>query len=130
MESPRHAGGPAGGISAEDAEALLLAMEGVEPGRSYGYPAYLLAGRFFARFRDEDTVLVLQLGSIEERDVLMRLDPDAFFFTDHYRDSAAVLIRLRAVAPALLADVLRDAWQDVGSRRAGDHGRTRRRKRR
>ncbi len=98
---------------------MLLALEGVVAGRSYGLPAYLLAGKFFARFRDDDSVLVLQLSSMEDREVLLRLDPRAFFFTEHYRDYPSVLVRLAEVSPALLTDVLVEAWQSVGRQRAG-----------
>jgi hypothetical protein len=80
-------------------------------------PSFLLAGRFFARFRDDDTVLVLQLGTITDRDVLMQLHPGAFFFTDHYRDYPAVLIRLPEVPRGMLADVLEVAWEDVSAKR-------------
>jgi hypothetical protein len=78
-------------------------------------PSFLLNGRFLARFRDDDTVLVLQLASIAEREVLMQLDPRAFFFTEHYRAYPAVLVRLADVAPALLADVVTDAWRHVAT---------------
>ena len=78
-------------------------------------PAFLLHGRFLARFRDDDTVLVLQVASIADRDVLMQIDPGAFFFTEHYRNYPAVLIRLAEVPPALLAQVLADAWRHVGT---------------
>ncbi len=104
-------------VSADKAKKVLLALEGVAPGRSYGLPAYLLAGKFFARFRDGDTVLVLQLGSMEDREVLLRLDPDAFFFTEHYRDYPSVLIRLDDVAPGLLAGVVAEAWRAVRGQR-------------
>jgi hypothetical protein len=99
-------------------------------------PSFLLHGRFLARFRDDDTVLVLQLASISERDVLMDLDARAFFFTEHYRDYPAVLIRLADVPRALFADVVMEAWRHVGAlpparrrgKRAGggkSHARTR-----
>jgi len=78
-------------------------------------PSFLLNGRFLARFRDNDTVLVLQLATISERDVLMELDPRAFFFTEHYRNYPAVLVRLAEVARPLLIDVVREAWRHVAS---------------
>jgi hypothetical protein len=81
-------------------------------------PSFLLQGRFFARFRDEDTVLVLQLATIAERDVLMELDPRAFYFTEHYRNYPAVLIRLAAVPRSLFAAVVREAWDQVSAVRA------------
>ena len=94
---------------------LLLKLPNVTEGRSYGMPSFLLNGRFLARFRDDDTVLVLQLATISERDVLMELDPRAFFFTEHYRNYPAVLVRLAEVARPLLIDVVTEAWRHVAS---------------
>ena len=105
---------------------MLLRLEDVTEGRSYGMPAFLLGGKFFARFRDDDTVLVLQLGTIADRDVLMQLAPQVFFFTDHYRDSPAVLIRLEAGSPSLLADVVEEAWRQLAAKRGARSGRGRR----
>ena len=73
-------------------------------------PSFLLNGRFLARFRDDNTVLVLQLATIAEREVLMELDPRAFFFTEHYRNYPAVLVRLAEVATPLLTDVVTESW--------------------
>ncbi len=104
------------GIRVEDAHRLLLGLPNVREGRSYGMPSYLVNGRFFARFRDQDTVLVLQLATIGERDVLMELDPAAFFFTEHYRNYPAVLVRLADVTPTLLTEVVQEAWRQVSAR--------------
>jgi hypothetical protein len=98
-----------------EARRLLLKLPNVAEGRSYGLPAFLLNGRFLARFRDDDAVLVLQLATIGERDVLMELDPRAFFFTEHYRNYPAVLVRLAEVARPLLIDLVTEAWRHVAS---------------
>jgi hypothetical protein len=103
------------GVSVAQVRRLLLDLPDVVEGRSYGLPSFLLHGRFFARFRDGDTVLVLQLASIFDRDVLMTMDPAAFFFTEHYRDYPAVLIRLAGIPRKLLATVVRDAWEHVAT---------------
>ena len=103
------------GVTVADARRLLLDLPNVTEGRSYGYPSFLLNGRFLARFRDDDTVLVLVLPSIDHRDVLMQMDPKAFFFTDHYRNYPAVLIRLAAVPRALLADLVKESWKHVSA---------------
>src|SRR2546422_11721087 len=66
------------GVPVMDARRLLLGLPNVVEGRSYGSPSFLLNGRFLARFRDDDTVLVLQLATIGEREALMELDPGAF----------------------------------------------------
>lgn len=101
--------------SVADVRRLLLGLTDVVEGRSYGLPSFLLNGRFLARFRDEGTVLVLQLATIGEREVLMDLHPDAFFFTEHYRNYPAVLIRLAAVPRPLLTDVVTEAWRHVST---------------
>lgn len=103
------------GVRVSEARRLLLSLPNVAEGRSYGMPSFLLNGRFLARFRDADTVLVLQLGTIDERDVLMELDPGAFFFTEHYRNYPAVLIRLVEVPRALFTDVVTEAWRHVAA---------------
>jgi hypothetical protein len=102
-------------VSVRETRRLLLDLPNVVGGRSYGMPSFLLNGRFLARFRDDDTVLVLQLATIGEREVLMELDPRAFFFTEHYRNYPAVLIRLAEVVPALLTDVVKEAWRHGGT---------------
>ena len=106
---------PSAGVRVADARRLLLGLENVVEGRSYGMPSFLLNGRFLARFRDDDTVLVLQIASIDDRDVLMQLEPRAFFFTDHYRNYPAVLIRLAEVPRPLFRDVVTEAWRHVST---------------
>jgi len=103
------------GVAVPEARRLLLDLPNVVEGRSYGMPSFLLNGRFLARFRDADTVLVLQLATIADRDTLMDLEPDAFFFTEHYRNYPAVLVRLAAVPPSLLTDVVTEAWRHVST---------------
>ncbi len=103
------------GMEVAAVRRLLLERPGVMEGRSYGMPSFLLNGRFLARFRDDDTVLVVQLATIGERDVLMDLDERSFFFTDHYRNYPAVLVRLAEVPPSLLGDVIKECWQHVAA---------------
>ena len=103
------------GVRRADARRLLLRLADVAEGTSYGMPSFLLNGRFLARFRDDDTVMVLHLATIPDREVLMQMDPRAFFFTDHYRSYPAVLIRLAEVPKPLFADVVTEAWRHVSS---------------
>ena len=116
MASQRHTASTSSrGVRVQDARRLLLSHPNVVEGRSYGMPSFLLNRRFLARFRDDDTVLVLQLGTIAEREVLMQLEPQAFFFTEHYRNYPAVLIRLAEVPRSLLADIVAESCRHVGA---------------
>jgi hypothetical protein len=103
------------GVAVPAIRRLLLDLPNVVEGRYYGMPSFLLNDRFLARFRDAGTVLVLQLATIADRDTLMDLDAEAFFFTEHYRNYPAVLVRLDAVPPSLLTDVITDAWRHVST---------------
>jgi hypothetical protein len=98
-----------------------------------GRTGSLLNGRFPAQVGHDDTVLVLQLATIDDRDFLMQLDARAFFFTEHYRDYPAVLVRLADVPRPRLRTVLEDSWRHVSTlpprRRRGTRGSTGRRRR-
>ena len=48
---------------------------------------------------------------VSDRDVLLELDPAAFYLTDHYRPYPAMLIRLKQVRADLLEQILEQAWQ-------------------
>jgi len=111
------------GITPAAASRLILALPGIEEGTSYGMPSFKLAGKFFARLRDDDTVLVVHLRSFEDRDGLLENEPSAFFTTDHYRNYPAVLVRLARVKQTLLKEILADAWRRGAPRKLlKEHG--------
>jgi len=85
------------------------ALSGVEEGLSYGQPSLKAGGKFLARVREPD-VLVLTCA-LEEKDILMQIDPDVYFETDHYKGWPAVLIRLSKIDDEALTHRLRTAWQ-------------------
>ena len=111
------------GVTPAIVRRLILALPGVEDGVSYGMPSFKLAGKFFARLRDDDTVLVVHLRSFEDRDGLLEHEPSAFFTTDHYRNYPTVLVRLARVKPMLLKEILADAWRRAAPRKLlKEHG--------
>ena len=105
------------GVSVATVRDLVRALPGIEEGTSYGMPSFKLAGKFFARLRDDDTVLVVHLRSFDDRDGLLEHEPTAFFTTDHYRNYPTVLIRLARVRKSTLQAVLHDAWRRGAPRR-------------
>jgi hypothetical protein len=107
------------GVTPRTVRQLILDLPGIEEGTSYGMPSFKLAGKFFARLRDDDTVLVVHLRSFEDRDGLLEHEPAAFFTTDHYRNYPTVLIRLAGGSKRMLSEVLMDAWRRGGARGVG-----------
>jgi hypothetical protein len=54
---------------------------------------------------------VLRVRDLGEREALLQGQPDAFFSTSHYDGHPYVLVRLDAVDPAELAELLEEAWR-------------------
>jgi hypothetical protein len=95
---------------ADSARRLTETLPGVEEGTSYGTPSWKVRGKFFARLRDEDTVLVAKADK-GEKQLLMEAEPDVFFETPHYHGYGYVLVRLANIDDAELAEVIEDAWR-------------------
>ena len=84
-------------------------LPGVEEGLSYGMPSLKVMGKFLARVREPD-VLVLRCA-LEEKEFLMRTNPGVYFETDHYKGWPAVLIRLSKIGDEELMHRLGVAWR-------------------
>jgi hypothetical protein len=107
-------------VSLEQLRKLALALPEVEEGTSYGTPGFRVKGKFLARLREDGEVLVLKIGMFE-RDVLINGEPEKYFLTPHYADYPTVLIRLAAVEPEELRELLTDAWRIQAPKRLVAH---------
>jgi hypothetical protein len=95
----------------DDVVAIGLRFPGVEPGTSFGTPALRVRGKGICRLRTDPDALVLRVIDLEEREALLQGQPDVFFSTPHYDGHPYVLVRLEAVDPQDLAELLEDAWR-------------------
>ncbi|MFI9836865.1 MmcQ/YjbR family DNA-binding protein [Nonomuraea sp. NPDC051941] len=98
-------------VTEDDVRRLALALPGTVEKTMYGTPAFYVRGKWFSRVREEGDVLVLPVGSEEEKAGLIAAGPAAFFTTPHYNGSAAVLVRLGAVDTEEMGELLTDAWR-------------------
>ena len=89
--------------------AASTGLPGIEAGRSYGTPSLNVRGKFMARIKDADTLVVR--CPVEEKHFLMEADPAVFFETDHYKGYPAFLVRLSAADDATIAGRLERAWR-------------------
>ena len=55
-------------------------------------------------------VAVLYVGDEAEKQALLLGEPDVFFTTDSYGGSPLVMLRLEAIGPARLRELVSDAW--------------------
>jgi len=108
--------------------AASTGLPGIEAGSSYGTPSLNVRGKFLARMKDKDTLVVR--CPVEEKHFLMEADPAVFFETDHYRGYPAFLVRLSVADDATIAGRLERAWRMqapkklVGEWEKGQEGRS------
>jgi hypothetical protein len=87
----------------------------VEEGTLYGTPALKVRGKAFARLKDAGTLVVH--AAIDEKEMLMQVDPAVYFETDHYKGWQAVLVRLDRISTPKLRHRLEQAWRHKAPKR-------------
>ena len=96
-------------VSPDAARRMALRLPETVEGPCYGTPGYRVRGKLFARLREDGETFVLSVDR-DTREALLEANPKAFFLTDHYRPYDWMLVRLGAVSPGELEDMLRLAW--------------------
>jgi hypothetical protein len=90
----------------EDQDVLGFAVRG--KGFAWSWKERVVPKKPRVERRDVLGVRVADAGAKEE---LLAVDSDKFFTEDHYNGFPAVLVRLAAVDPDELAELLIDAWR-------------------
>ena len=105
-------------MTKDEVEVLILSFPEVERSTSYGEPSFKIQGKFFTWLRPHlDDSVVVHLTSLDERELLIEMDPETFHFTDHHRDYPIVLARIATVDPAWLKAALERRWRRVAPKR-------------
>lgn len=94
----------------ETVREIALKLPGAEEGRSYGTPAFKVHGKLFVRFHQSGESVVIRIH-MNEREALMKLDPQTFYITDHYLNYPAMLVRLATVRPDALQQLIVESWR-------------------
>jgi len=100
-----------------DVIAIGSRFPGVEVTTSYGTPSLKVHKKFMCRLRTDPDALVLRVADMGEREALLQGQPEAFFTTPHYDGYPAVLVRLEAVDPTELAELIEEAWRTRAPKR-------------
>ena len=95
----------------DDARVLALHLPATIEKPSYGMPGFRVKDRLFARIREERDVLVVWCSDVEEKEFLIRAEPEKFFTTPHYDGHPMVLVRLPAVDRQELSELLTESWR-------------------
>ena len=75
----------------------------------FGTPSLKVRGKSFVRLKDADTLVLM--CPLEEKELLMQMEPEVFFETDHYKGWPAVLARLSQMDGVTLRHRLARSWR-------------------
>ena len=104
-------------ITAAQFRKVALSFPEAHEKSHYGSPSIMIAKKFFTRLRREDDGIVWVVGSIDERDALLEMDPKTYFITDHYRNYPAVLVRISQIDTAMLRKMLERRWRAIAPKK-------------
>src|SRR5690349_6355106 len=93
-------------LTRTEARKIALAVEGATEGPYFGKPAVFVAEKFLTRVHTQEEAVVLNIGSMEMRDVMLEAEPKLFYITDHYRSFPYLLARLSKLDKATLKELL------------------------
>lgn len=128
--SPRRPGNDDGAVATlDDVRAIAQALPGVEErveghrgGTSWRTPAGMFVWERRPTHRDDEQLAALgrswpegvvvgvRTDGPQVKDALLETYPDVFFTIPHFDGYPAVLVRLDAIEPDLLQEVITDAW--------------------
>jgi hypothetical protein len=84
----------------------MLAIPGTDERLWFNQPSVFVHDRFLSKTHHREDAAVLQVGSMEMRDMMLEAEPKLFYITDHYRKFPFVLIRLSALTKTVLKEML------------------------
>ncbi len=95
----------------DDVVAIGTALPETEESTWFRTPALKVRGKSFCRMKEDGETLVIQVLDLEDKEALLRSDPELFFTTPHYDGYAYVLVRLDRIGREQLAELVEDAWR-------------------
>ena len=93
-------------ITKAEARKIMLSLPGTDERLWFREPSVFIHDRFLAKTHKKEDAVVLQIGSMEMRDMMLEAEPRLFYITDHYRNFPFVLIRLSALTKTVLKEML------------------------
>jgi hypothetical protein len=93
-------------LTRADAWKIALSLPGAEERLWFNRPCVFIHDRFLTRVHDKEEAVVLQVGSMEMRDLMLEAEPELFTITEHYRNFPFVLARLKALTKTTFKEML------------------------
>jgi hypothetical protein len=94
-----------------DVVAIGRDLPETKEGTWFRTPCLRVRKKSFCRMKEDGETLVVRVVDLEDKEALLRADPDVFFTTPHYDGYPYVLVRLAHVASGPLRELIEDAWR-------------------
>jgi hypothetical protein len=95
----------------KDVTTIALALPRTEVSTWYGTPGVKVAGKGFLRLRTEAEGGLVVLCDHDKKAALLRSGKPAFFTTPHYDGYPSILVDLKKIKRAELAELITEAWR-------------------
>ena len=100
-------------LTFETVREIALSFPGAEEGTSWGMPTFRVRKKIFVRLIEDGESLAVKC---DDRDLWIEANSRAFHVTRHYLNYSMVLVRFAKVKPAILRDIIEQAWRlDAGA---------------
>lgn len=93
---------------------VAVLLPSVQEQLCHGTPALYVQKKLFARLREDGQTLVVYNNN---RETWIESDPDTFFYTDHYKNYAMLLVDLKLVSKNDLEKLVIDSWRIRASKK-------------
>jgi hypothetical protein len=104
-------------VTEEDIRRVALSLpESVE--RPYNrLPSFRVRSSLFLRIHELPDVFFVRCASVEERNELLKAEPDRFFITPHYEGYPGFLVRMSQVDLDEMAEIVTESWRVCAPKR-------------
>jgi hypothetical protein len=113
---PKKASSAKRGLTWAQVVRLALKFPGVETGECFNTPALYVRKKFLARLKEDGESVAIKVD-FADRDILLELDPKAFYLTDHYRAYPMFLVRMKHVRIDMFERIFEGAWRKYASKK-------------
>src|SRR5918995_94532 len=95
----------------DDVLAIGAELPEVTESTWFRTPCLRVRKKSFCRMKEDGETLVVRVVDLEDKEALLRSDPEVFWTTPHYDGYPYVLVRLERIDPAQLRELIEDAWR-------------------
>lgn len=114
------AGGQREGVTFDTVREIAMTLANAEESTSYGTPAFKVKGKLFVRLHQDGEALVVSVD-FDQREEMMQTSPEKFYITDHYLNYPWVLVRMSALTPDELRDLITGSWRRAATGKTSDN---------